>query len=194
MIWRQRIVATTTQWGVYNNGGGVDRWRRSEPLGSLEQDPAPRTWYTPYRSHLRITSQTHRQTQWYTVSWQWPKQRLVLHPISIAHLESQALGGPIWEQYVFFLGNISLWICLSSYHASIPLPGPNQHSAEAEISKTTDHTMESQALEPHFCLAVFPWRSVCVFMCSCVPLMRRPLPAWTHHHSAEAAISKTTDH
>ena len=100
----------------------------------------------------------------------------------------------------FFLGNISLWICLSSYHASIPLPGPNQHSAEAAISKTTDHTMGSQALEPYFyifllaCVSLWICLCVYVFMCSCVPLMRRPLPGWTHHHSAEAAISKTTDH
>ena len=71
------------------------------------------------------------------VSWQLSELWLLLHPISIPHLESQALG-PIWEQHVFFLGIISLWISLSSYHASTPLPGPiilpKQQSARARTT------------------------------------------------------------
>ena len=91
------------------------------------------------------------------VSWQLSKQRLLLHPISIPHLESQALG-PIWEHYVFFLGIISLWICLSSYHASTPLPGPIILPKQQSARPLTTHGKLQVSL--YICLCVY------VFLCS----------------------------
>ena len=84
-----------------------------------------------------------------------------------------------------------MWICLSSYHSSTPLPGPIILLKQQSARPPTTHgrpgsrtTFLLGCVSSKICLCVY------VFLCDSYA----PTPGWTHHYSAETAIRRSTVH